>query len=170
MAPGGFIPCTHFLTRIVSCELAFGGGLFLRLSLACGTSAMAEAPGDARQSSRTTRANISMRRETRLSASSRMGRWTGIRIGLRRYHSECHVCHGPMPKARLMRRPQGFGEKTKLPGIFGSSSAADRTSPRRNKVMPALGDNKTSCAISTIFMFISCKVGRFDLSRTAAKA
>ena len=49
MAPGGFIPYTHFLNKDSLVRISFLVGAFsFAFLFACGTSAMAEAPGDAK--------------------------------------------------------------------------------------------------------------------------
>lgn len=80
--------------------------------------------------------------------------------GFRRYHSECHVCHGP----------EGEGS-TYAPGLVGSLKtmkyqefmavvAGGRTinRPDKTSVMPALGDNaNVMCYLDDIYVYLKAR-------------
>lgn len=94
--------------------------------------------------------------------------------GFRRYHSECHVCHGP----------DGLGS-TYAPGLVGSMKtmsyadfllvvASGRTvvRPDKQSVMPALGDNvNVMCYIDDIYVYLKARSdGAVPRGRPAKRA
>jgi len=80
--------------------------------------------------------------------------------GFRRYHSECHVCHGP----------DGEGS-TYAPGLVSSlktmsyedfltvvASGRQNVGSGKESVMPALGDNpNVMCYIDDIFIYLKAR-------------
>ena len=80
--------------------------------------------------------------------------------GYRRYHSECHVCHGP----------DGEGS-TYAPGLKGSlktmsyadflgvvASGRKNVSTSQENVMPAFGDNpNVACYMDDIFVYLRAR-------------
>lgn len=102
--------------------------------------------------------------------------------GFRRYHSECHVCHGP----------EGEGS-TYAPGLVNSlktmsytdflgvvASGRIRNEAGTEFVMPALGDNKNvMCYIDDIYVYLKARAdgavprgrppGRDDKPKTAVE-
>jgi methanol metabolism-related c-type cytochrome len=80
--------------------------------------------------------------------------------GFRRYHSECHVCHGP----------EGEGS-TYAPGLIESlktikyqefievvAGGRTITRPDKTSVMPALGDNvNVMCYIDDIYVYLKAR-------------
>jgi methanol metabolism-related c-type cytochrome len=80
--------------------------------------------------------------------------------GFRRYHSECHVCHGP----------EGEGS-TYAPGLIESvrtmsyadfmqvvASGREVIRPDKKSVMPALGDNmNVMCYIDDIYVYLKAR-------------
>ncbi|WP_244644587.1 c-type cytochrome, methanol metabolism-related [Azorhizobium oxalatiphilum] len=80
--------------------------------------------------------------------------------GFRRYHSECHVCHGP----------EGEGS-TYAPGLINSlktitypefqevvASGRTVTRPDKTSVMPALGDNvNVMCYLDDIYVYLKAR-------------
>lgn len=77
--------------------------------------------------------------------------------GFRRYHSECHVCHGPEAQGSSYAPALFESLKTidysKFIGIVASGQQNIRF--QGNSVMPALGDNKNvMCYIDDIYIYI----------------
>lgn len=80
--------------------------------------------------------------------------------GFRRYHSECHVCHGP----------DGEGS-TYAPGLMGSlktmsyedfmgvvASGRETVGADKQSKMPALGDNRNvMCYIDDIYVYLKAR-------------
>ena len=94
--------------------------------------------------------------------------------GFRRYHSECHVCHGP----------DGEGS-TYAPGLIESmktmsypdfmlvvASGRERVGAARQSVMPALGDNpNVMCYIDDIYVYLKARAeGGLPRGRPAKRA
>ncbi len=94
--------------------------------------------------------------------------------GFRRYHSECHVCHGP----------DGEGS-TYAPGLVESmktmsyqdfllvvASGREVVGPSSQSVMPALGDNpNVMCYIDDIYVYLKARaVGGLQRGRPAKRA
>ncbi|MGH8336666.1 MAG: c-type cytochrome, methanol metabolism-related, partial [Gammaproteobacteria bacterium] len=76
--------------------------------------------------------------------------------GFRRYHSECHVCHGPEAQgssyAPALVDSLKTIDYTKFLGIVASGQRNVRF--QGNSVMPALGDNKNvMCYIDDIYIY-----------------
>ncbi len=76
--------------------------------------------------------------------------------GYRRYHSECHVCHGPdgmgstyAPALMDSLKAMGYGD-------FVGVVASGRTNG--NSVMPALGDNpNVACYMDDIYIYLRAR-------------
>jgi methanol metabolism-related c-type cytochrome len=94
--------------------------------------------------------------------------------GFRRYHSECHVCHGP----------DGEGS-TYAPGLVESmrtmshqdflqvvASGRESVGAARQSVMPALGDNaNVMCYIDDIYVYLKARAdGGLPRGRPAKRA
>jgi methanol metabolism-related c-type cytochrome len=94
--------------------------------------------------------------------------------GFRRYHSECHVCHGP----------DGEGS-TYAPGLVESSktmsypdflrivaSGRQNVGAGKESVMPALGDNpNVMCYIDDIYVYLKARAeGGLPRGRPAKRA
>ena len=77
--------------------------------------------------------------------------------GFRRYHSECHVCHGPEAQGStyapaLVDSLKSMDYPTFL-GIVASGQQNKRF--QNNSIMPALGDNKNfMCYVDDIYVYI----------------
>lgn len=80
--------------------------------------------------------------------------------GFRRYHSECHVCHGPEGEGSTYAPALVNSMKTMTYGDFLGVVASGRV---RNEagtefVMPALGDNKNvMCYIDDIYLYLKAR-------------
>lgn len=77
--------------------------------------------------------------------------------GFRRYHSECHVCHGPEAQGSTYAPALVDSLKTidysKFVGIVASGQQNVRF--QNNSIMPALGDNKNvMCYVDDIYVYI----------------
>ncbi len=77
--------------------------------------------------------------------------------GFRRYHSECHVCHGPEAQGSTYAPALVDSVKTMdYPTFLGIvASGQQNVRFQGNSVMPALGDNKNvMCYIDDIYIYI----------------
>ena len=77
--------------------------------------------------------------------------------GFRRYHSECHVCHGPEAQGSTYAPALVDSVKEidygKFLGIVASGQQNIRY--QGNSIMPALGDNKNvMCYVDDIYIYI----------------
>lgn len=75
--------------------------------------------------------------------------------GFRRYHSECHVCHGPEAQGSTYAPSLVNSLKTMdFPKYLGIV-ASGQVGVDKNNVMPALGDNKNvMCYVEDIYVYI----------------
>jgi methanol metabolism-related c-type cytochrome len=80
--------------------------------------------------------------------------------GFRRYHSECHVCHGPAgdgssfaPALKESIKRIGYGD---FIGIVASGRKNVTTA--QENVMPAFGDNRNvMCYVDDIFIYLRAR-------------
>lgn len=80
--------------------------------------------------------------------------------GFRRYHSECHVCHGPEGEGSTYAPGLIESLKTIKYQDFMGIVAGGRTIARSDKmsVMPALGDNaNVMCYIDDIYVYLKAR-------------
>jgi len=81
--------------------------------------------------------------------------------GFRRYHAECHVCHGPEGKGSTYAPALADSLKTMGYGDFVGVVASGRIvelSGGAKSVMPALGDNKNvMCYVDDIFVYLKAR-------------
>jgi len=80
--------------------------------------------------------------------------------GFRRYHSECHVCHGPDGEGSTYAPGLIESMKTTSYPDFMLVVASGRTVVRADKqsVMPALGDNaNVMCYIDDIYVYLKAR-------------
>jgi methanol metabolism-related c-type cytochrome len=76
--------------------------------------------------------------------------------GYRRYHSECHVCHGPDGMGSTYAPALMDSLKTMGYGDFVGVVASGRTNG--NSVMPALGDNpNVACYMDDIYIYLRAR-------------
>lgn len=88
--------------------------------------------------------------------------------GYRRYHSECHVCHGPDGMGSSYAPALKDSLQTMSYADFLGTVAAGRqnVSSSQNNVMPSFGDNKNvMCYINDIYVYLRAR-GNGDLDRT----
>ena len=77
--------------------------------------------------------------------------------GFRRYHSECHVCHGPEAQGSTYAPALVDSLKTMEYSTFLGIVASGQQNVRfqNNSIMPALGDNKNvMCYLDDIYIYI----------------
>jgi methanol metabolism-related c-type cytochrome len=80
--------------------------------------------------------------------------------GFRRYHSECHVCHGPDGEGSTYAPGLMESMKTQSYADFMLVVASGREIVRADKqsVMPALGDNvNVMCYIDDIYVYLKAR-------------
>lgn len=94
--------------------------------------------------------------------------------GFRRYHSECHVCHGPDGEGSTYAPGLIDSLKTMSYDDFLVTVAAGREVMAADKqsVMPALGDNaNVMCYIDDIFVYLKARAeGVLPRGRPAKRA
>jgi len=77
--------------------------------------------------------------------------------GFRRYHSECHVCHGPEGAGSTYAPALTDSVKTMDYATFVGIVASGQQNVRYqgNSIMPALGDNKNvMCYLDDMYIYI----------------
>jgi methanol metabolism-related c-type cytochrome len=80
--------------------------------------------------------------------------------GFRRYHSECHVCHGPDGEGSTYAPALKDSLKTMSYGDFLGVLASGRknVSTSQESVMPAFGDNpNVACYMDDIFVYLRAR-------------
>jgi len=80
--------------------------------------------------------------------------------GYRRYHSECHVCHGPDGMGSSYAPALKDSLKTMSYGEFLSIVAGGRknVSTAQENVMPAFGDNpNVTCYLDDLFVYLRAR-------------
>jgi methanol metabolism-related c-type cytochrome len=80
--------------------------------------------------------------------------------GYRRYHSECHVCHGPDGMGSTYAPALTDSLKTMSYGDFLTIVASGRKNVNtgQEKVMPALGDNpNVACYMDDIYIYLRAR-------------
>jgi methanol metabolism-related c-type cytochrome len=76
--------------------------------------------------------------------------------GYRRYHSECHVCHGPDGMGSTYAPGLTDSLKTMSYGDFMGVVASGRQNG--NSVMPALGDNpNVACYMDDLYVYLRAR-------------
>jgi methanol metabolism-related c-type cytochrome len=76
--------------------------------------------------------------------------------GFRRYHSECHVCHGPDGMGSTYAPALKDSLKTMSYGDFVGVVASGRKNG--NSVMPALGDNpNVACYMDDLYVYLRAR-------------
>jgi methanol metabolism-related c-type cytochrome len=80
--------------------------------------------------------------------------------GYRRYHSECHVCHGPDGEGSTYAPALKNSAKTMSYGDFIGVVASGRknVSTSQENVMPAFGDNpNVACYLDDIYVYLRAR-------------
>ncbi len=96
--------------------------------------------------------------------------------GYRRYHSECHVCHGPDGEGSTYAPALKNSLKTMNYGDFLGVVASGRTTviASRESVMPAFGANQNvACYMDDLFIYLRARandaIGRVRPAKREAK-
>jgi len=93
--------------------------------------------------------------------------------GFRRYHSECHVCHGPDGMGSTYAPGLTQSLKTMSYGDFLSIVASGRqnVSTSQGNVMPAFGDNpNVACYMDDLYVYLRARANdAFERVRPAKK-
>ena len=93
--------------------------------------------------------------------------------GWRRYHAECHVCHGPSGKGSTYAPALVDSLKTMSYEKFLQvvSSGQSNVWGRDNSIMPALGDNKNvMCYVDDIYIYLRARAdGAMPAGKLGAK-
>ncbi len=137
--------------------------LSLTLLFACGTAAMAEAPGNSKAVKQDDKGKYLDEKGDptfNVKADGAVD-WYSY-SGFRRYHAECHVCHGPdgegstyAPALKDSVKRMNYAEFYGIV-VGGKQDLAGG----ENKVMPALGDNKNvMCYIDDIYVYLRGRSG-----------
>jgi methanol metabolism-related c-type cytochrome len=80
--------------------------------------------------------------------------------GFRRYHSECHVCHGPDGEGSTYAPALKNSLKTMSYGDFLGAVASGRknVNTAQENVMPAFGDNpNVACYMDDIYVYLRAR-------------
>jgi methanol metabolism-related c-type cytochrome len=80
--------------------------------------------------------------------------------GFRRYHSECHVCHGPNGDGSSYAPALAESVKTMTYQQFMEviASGKKEVNAAQNLVMPAFGDNKSvMCYVDDIYVYLKAR-------------
>lgn len=137
--------------------------LSLTFLFACGTAAMAEAPGDSKAVKQDDKSKyFDAKGDPTFNVKpDGMVDWYTY-SGFRRYHSECHVCHGPDGEGSTYAPALKDSVKTiNYPEFYGIVVGGKQDlAGGENKVMPALGDNKNvMCYIDDIYVYLRARGG-----------
>ena len=80
--------------------------------------------------------------------------------GFRRYHSDCHVCHGPLGNGSSYAPALKDSLKTMSYGDFLATVASGRknVSTAQENVMPAFGDNpNVACYMDDLYVYLRAR-------------
>src|ERR1700754_510884 len=80
--------------------------------------------------------------------------------GYRRYHSDCHVCHGPDGMGSSYAPALKDSLKTMSYGEFLATVASGRknVTTAQNNVMPAFGDNpNVTCYLDDLYVYLRAR-------------
>jgi len=132
----------------------------LAFLLSFGTSAMADPPGDSNAVKQDKGKYVDAKGDPTFSVKPDGTVDWYTYSGFRRYHSECHVCHGPdgegstyAPALKDSVKRINYAEFYGIV-VGGRQNLAGG----ENKVMPALGDNKNvMCYIDDIYVYLRAR-------------
>ncbi len=128
--------------------------------LSFGTSAMADPPGDPKAVKQDKGKYLDAKGDPTFNVTPDGAVDWYTYSGFRRYHSECHVCHGPdgegstyAPALKDSVKRMNYAE------FYGIVVGGKQTlGGGENKVMPALGDNKNvMCYIDDIYVYLRAR-------------
>jgi methanol metabolism-related c-type cytochrome len=132
----------------------------LAFLLSFGTSAMADPPGDPKAVKQDKGKYLDAKGDPTFNVKQDGAVDWYTYSGFRRYHSECHVCHGPdgegstyAPALKDSVKRMNYAEFYGIV-VGGRQNLAGG----ENKVMPALGDNKNvMCYIDDIYVYLRAR-------------
>jgi methanol metabolism-related c-type cytochrome len=132
----------------------------LAFLLSFGTSAMADPPGDPKAVKQDKGKYLDAKGDPTFNVKQDGAVDWYTYSGFRRYHSECHVCHGPdgegstyAPALKDSVKRMNYAEFYGIV-VGGKQDLAGG----ENKVMPALGDNKNvMCYIDDIYVYLRAR-------------
>ncbi len=137
------------------------GAFSFAFLFACGTSAMAEAPGDAKAVKQDDKGKyLDAKGDPTFSVKPDGTVDWYTYSGFRRYHSECHVCHGPDAEGSTYAPAlKDSVKRLNYQEYFGIVvGGRQNLAGGENKVMPALGDNKNvMCYIDDIYVYLRAR-------------
>ena len=142
---------TTLLVRVLSLAFLF----------ACGTTVMAETPGDPKAVKQDDKGKyLDGKGDPTFSVKpDGMVDWYTY-SGFRRYHSECHVCHGPDGMGSTYAPALKDSVKTMSYGDFLGVVASGRknVSSSQENVMPAFGDNpNVACYMDDLYIYLRAR-------------
>lgn len=133
----------------------------LALLFAFGTAAMAEAPGNPKAVKQDGKGKyVDAKGDPTFSVKPDGTVDWYTYSGFRRYHSECHVCHGPDGEGSSYAPALKDSVKTMNYAEFYGIVVGGKQDigGGENKVMPALGDNKNvMCYIDDIYVYLRAR-------------
>ena len=134
---------------------------FLAFLFTFGTSAMADAPGDPKAVKQDDKGKyLDAKGDPTFSIKPDGTVDWYTYSGFRRYHSECHVCHGPDAEGSTYAPALKDSVKKMNYAEFYGIVVGGRQNlgGGENKVMPALGDNKNvMCYIDDIYVYLRAR-------------
>lgn len=139
---------------------SLAGALALGVMTFVGTSAMAEAPGDPKAVKSENGKYFDAKGDPtyNVGADGAVDWYTFS--GYRRYHAECHVCHGPNAEGSSFAPALHDSLKTMTYEKFLQvvSSGQERDVAGTKYVMPALGDNpNVMCYIDDLYVYLRAR-------------
>jgi methanol metabolism-related c-type cytochrome len=136
-------------------------GLSLIFLFACATSAMAEAPGDPKSVKQDDKGkNLDAKGDPTFSVKPDGTVDWYTYSGFRRYHSECHVCHGPDGEGSTYAPAlKDSVKRINYAEFYGIVVGGKQDlGGGETKVMPALGDNKNvMCYVDDIYVYLRAR-------------
>ena len=95
-----------------------------------------------------------------------------IYSGFRRYHSECHVCHGPDGEGSSYAPRLSFRSAAALCRSFWKSSpTAPHVDQGQQSVMPALANVNVMCYLDDVYIYLRARAqGDLPRGRPAKRA
>ncbi len=135
--------------------------LFLTVTVACANTAMAEPPADPKAVKKDDAGKyLDAKGDPTFSVKPDGATDWYTYSGFRRYHSECHVCHGPDGEGSTYAPALKNSVKTINYAEFVGIVVGGRQnmSSGSSNVMPALGDNKNvMCYIDDIYVYLRAR-------------
>jgi methanol metabolism-related c-type cytochrome len=154
------LPATEFLKKDRPVLNSLARAIPLAFLVTFGTAAMADAPGDPKAVKQEKGKYIDSKGDPTYNVKPDGTVDWYTYSGFRRYHSECHVCHGPDGEgstyAPALKESVKHIDYAEFVGIVvgGKQDLAGG----ENKVMPAFGENKNvMCYIDDIYVYLRAR-------------